>query len=88
MPGSVFIWDIENLSNESKIISITFTFQNGIGEKGDKDGGCWSQVFKESVTNGSVFGVLINHAISKMRYTFGISAREKVGHFALLLNLF
>ncbi|KAK6617312.1 hypothetical protein RUM44_005643 [Polyplax serrata] len=77
VPGSVFIWDIENLSNESKIISITFTFQNGIGEKGDKDGGCWSQVFKESVTNGSVFGVLINHAISKMRYTFGISAREK-----------
>lgn len=68
------MWNVENNSGEMKHISITFTFQNGIGEKGDKKAGCWSEIFK----NGDVSGGLIHHSIDEMPYTFGVSAREKV----------
>lgn len=75
IPGAVFVWNVRNNSNETKRISITFSFQNGIGEKGDRNGGCWSEVFK----NGDVSGGMIHHSVDGMGYTFGVSAREKAG---------
>ena len=74
IPGVAFIWNVQNNSCESKTISITFTFQNGIGEKGDRNPGCWSEIFKD----GDVSGGMIHHCIDDMPYTFSISAREKV----------
>lgn len=74
IPGAVFIWNVQNNSNEKKTISITFTFQNGIGDEGDNLPGCWSEVFSDN----NVAGGLIHHYISDMKYTFGISAQEKV----------
>lgn len=38
MPGAVFIWTVENKSEEVKNVSITFTFKNGTGGKKDSKG--------------------------------------------------
>ena len=33
LPCAVFVWDVENTGAEEKTVSITFTFENGIGRK-------------------------------------------------------
>lgn len=80
MPCAVFVWTVENDSGEDKSVSITFTFQNGVGEGSDKAGGCWSEHFHTapSETERGSQGVLIHHSVGDMGYTFAIAAAEKV----------
>lgn len=72
------MWSVVNNSSEEKTVSITFTFQNGIGEKGDRIGGCWSEGF----TAGSELkatGQIIHHKIDDMGYAFAVAAADRVG---------
>lgn len=38
MPCAVFIWSIENTSDEERTVTIALTFKNGIGTNDDKRG--------------------------------------------------
>ncbi|XP_065333183.1 non-lysosomal glucosylceramidase [Cloeon dipterum] len=71
LPCAVFVWDVENGSNEDLQISITMTFKNGTGGKDDKKGNCWTEAFDEA--GGDVKGVMIHQVIRAMRCTYGIA---------------
>lgn len=78
LPAAVFVWDIQNNSPDPKLVKITFTFQNGIGDKCDKAAGCSSEEFSRTFSGQKISGVLIHHEVDEMPYTFAVSAAEKV----------
>ena len=45
IPAAVFVWTVENTSNEPLDVSILFTFQNGDGGPEDAAGGHFNKVF-------------------------------------------
>lgn len=74
VPGGVFVWSVENNSNELLYVSITFTVKNGTGSKNDKKGGCWNEQFERSECKVSVKGILMNQLINNMPCTYAVSA--------------
>ena len=59
-------------------MSLTFSFQNGQGEKEDKEGGVWSEPFSSTDNPDKVSGVMIHQMFKKMGCVYGIAARHKV----------
>ncbi|PVD19748.1 hypothetical protein C0Q70_20239 [Pomacea canaliculata] len=93
LPVAVFVWEIENLGKEEVEASITFTFKNGQGIKGDQAGGCWNTPFlcqySEEADNSSTVkgngggafahGVTIHQTISGLPCTYNVAAACKPG---------
>lgn len=63
-----------NNSDEEKTVSITFTFQNGVGEKSDRLGGCWTEGFRKDNLRGQI----IHHKIDDMDYSFAVASSNTV----------
>lgn len=78
LPVGVFIWEVENNSEEPVDVSIMFTLQNGTGTKGDRSGGHWNEPFALQDGRERVAGVLLHHCTPVNPFTFAVAAREKV----------
>ncbi|XP_046752311.1 non-lysosomal glucosylceramidase [Diprion similis] len=74
LPCAVFVWDVENRSDQDLFVSITFTFRNGNGNKTiDKEGDKWNEHFDG---DEGVSGVMIHQEIRGMPCTYAISSRS------------
>lgn len=74
LPCAVFIWQIENGSDQDLNVSITFTFRNGTGnDKSDQPGMKWNEHFDHV---DGVSGVMIHQEVNDMRCTYAISSRS------------
>lgn len=72
LPCAVFIWNIENVCDMERKVSITFTFKNGTGnKKQDAEGNPESTLFSQ----GSAKGANINQTIAGMHCTYSISSK-------------
>lgn len=78
-PSAVFVWSVDNQSEEDIDVSIMFTFKNGRGVKEDTQGGCWNQFFyqSEELAAEAISGVTIHQTIQNMACTYGIAARHQ-----------
>lgn len=72
LPCAVFVWNIENVCDKERKVSITFTFKNGTGnKKQDAEGNAESQLFSQ----GSAKGANINQTIAGMRCNYSIASK-------------
>ncbi|CAG9765704.1 unnamed protein product [Ceutorhynchus assimilis] len=77
LPCAVFVWDIENIGDEERSVTISLTFKSGTGTK---------KLDKESTSSSKCFayqnleGVILYHALEKMlcAYTLAIKSTDKV----------
>ncbi|XP_072216090.1 non-lysosomal glucosylceramidase [Excalfactoria chinensis] len=88
LPVGVFIWEVENSSDEPVDVSIMFTLQNGTGTKGDGSGGHWNEPFALQDGGERVAGVLLHHCTPVNPFTFAVAAREKAGTVITHLTAF
>ncbi|XP_075043493.1 non-lysosomal glucosylceramidase [Mixophyes fleayi] len=79
LPLAVFIWDVENSSDEETEVSIMFTMRNGSGAKSDQAGRHWNEPFNLHKNGDPVSGVLLHHCSSSNPFTLGIAVRERPG---------
>ncbi|XP_031340395.1 non-lysosomal glucosylceramidase isoform X3 [Photinus pyralis] len=73
LPCAVFIWNIENISNEERKVTIAFTFKNGMSDLTSKSTPCSTQSF--SYLDSS--GVTLRNYIEKMPCTYALAAKLK-----------
>lgn len=72
LPCAVFVWTVENVCDEARTVSITFTFKNGTGnKKQDAEGKASSSLFSE----GNAKGVAIQQIIAEMPCTYNLACR-------------
>lgn len=72
LPCAVFVWSVENVGEEERTVSLTFTFKNGTGnKKQDAEGNPTSTLFSE----GNAKGVTINQVISEMPCSYNLACR-------------
>ncbi|KAF7989594.1 hypothetical protein HCN44_008268 [Aphidius gifuensis] len=71
LPCAVFVWEINNMSDQELDISITFTFQSGIGGKTKKEYK-WNESFEYK---NNISGVMIHQTLSSMPCTYVIGSR-------------
>lgn len=72
LPCAVFVWSVENVCDQERKVSITFTFKNGTGnKKQDAEGGAESQLISE----GNAKGVSIRQKISEMPCSYNLACR-------------
>uniref|UniRef100_A0A1I7YIE9 Non-lysosomal glucosylceramidase n=2 Tax=Steinernema glaseri TaxID=37863 RepID=A0A1I7YIE9_9BILA len=73
LPTTVFVFDVENESDDSLEVSIAFTFRNGTGYKKWKaEAECYSRTFED----GDVSGVCLEHKISGMQCNYSLSVKR------------
>lgn len=72
LPCAVFIWNVENVSDEERTVTIAFTFKNGTGSKSNK---------KPSSTKSFSYlessGVVLYNFIDKMPCAYALAAKVK-----------
>ncbi|XP_065168784.1 LOW QUALITY PROTEIN: non-lysosomal glucosylceramidase [Atheta coriaria] len=72
MPCAVFIWNVENVSTQELNVTISFTFQNGIGvSKVDSKSTCSSKPF----TYQNSEGVILYHTIDKTPSSYSLAVK-------------
>jgi non-lysosomal glucosylceramidase len=72
LPCAVFVWDITNICDEDRTVTIAFTFKNGVGDKSkDRASTCSSKAF----SLGDSEGVILYHTIDKMPCSYALSAK-------------
>ncbi|XP_068140847.1 non-lysosomal glucosylceramidase isoform X1 [Drosophila tropicalis] len=72
LPCAVFVWSAENVCDQERKVSITFTFKNGTGnKKQDAEGGAESQLINE----GHAKGVAIRQKIADMPCSYNLACR-------------
>ncbi|XP_063981220.1 non-lysosomal glucosylceramidase isoform X1 [Diachasmimorpha longicaudata] len=72
LPCAVFVWEIINTSGQDLDVSVTFTFQSGVGGKtmlGEK----WNECFEYKSTSG----VMIHQKLEEMPCTYAIGSRAR-----------
>uniref|UniRef100_A0AAR5P6H3 NLGase n=1 Tax=Dendroctonus ponderosae TaxID=77166 RepID=A0AAR5P6H3_DENPD len=77
MPCAVFVWNVENIGDEERSVTISFTFKNGTGsKKADKETSCSSKAFSYQ----NLEGVILYHKLDKMQcsYSLGVKAADGV----------
>jgi non-lysosomal glucosylceramidase len=73
LPCAVFVWNVENVCDKERKVSITFTFKNGTGNrKQDGEGNATTSTFEQ----GNVQGVQIDQTIAKMKCTYCLACKE------------
>ncbi|XP_044264175.1 non-lysosomal glucosylceramidase [Tribolium madens] len=72
LPCAVFVWDVKNISEEDRTVTIAFTFKNGVGDKSrDRASTCSSKAF--TLTDSE--GVILYHTIDKMQCSYSLAAK-------------
>ncbi|XP_030242996.1 non-lysosomal glucosylceramidase isoform X1 [Drosophila navojoa] len=72
LPCAVFVWSVQNVCDQERKVSITFTFKNGTGnKKQDAEGNPESQLIAE----GSAKGVAIRQTIGDMPCSYNLACR-------------
>ncbi|KAH8352435.1 hypothetical protein KR084_004138, partial [Drosophila pseudotakahashii] len=72
LPCAVFVWSVENVCDQERKVSITFSFKNGTGnKKQDAEGGAESQLISE----GNAKGVSIRQKIADMPCSYNLACR-------------
>lgn len=90
LPCAVFVWDVKNISDEDRTVTIAFTFKNGVGDK-SRDRSCtffslfqnfFVLFFKFPATCSSKAftladsdGVILYHTIDKMQCSYSLAAK-------------
>ncbi|KAJ8949503.1 hypothetical protein NQ314_008196 [Rhamnusium bicolor] len=76
LPCAVFVWDIENLADNERTVTISFTFKNGTGNKKvDKASTCSSKAFSYIHSEG----VVLYHTLVKMQCAYALAAKPEDG---------
>ncbi|KAK9730432.1 Glycosyl-hydrolase family 116, catalytic region [Popillia japonica] len=75
LPCAVFIWSIENTSDEERTVTIALTFKNGIGTNDDKRATCSSKQFSFLDSEG----VILYNTIDSTPCAYALSARVRDG---------
>ncbi|CAH2002818.1 unnamed protein product [Acanthoscelides obtectus] len=75
LPCAVFVWSIENVSDEQRTVTVSLTFKNGTGNKKDRNATCSSKIF--SYINSE--GVILYHTIDNMRCTYALAVKSEEG---------
>uniref|UniRef100_A0AC34RD61 Glucosylceramidase n=1 Tax=Panagrolaimus sp. JU765 TaxID=591449 RepID=A0AC34RD61_9BILA len=71
-PGSIFVFDVENNSDEAYDVSIIFTFRNGTGKRRqNEDAACSTSEFQTK----EVSGVLLKQKIDRMDCIYSIAGK-------------
>lgn len=71
-PVGVFIWNVVNLSEKDRKVSVTFTWKNGTGnKKQDNEGNSQAKSFEQS----DLRGCTINQNITGMQCNYSICAK-------------
>ncbi|XP_017769202.1 PREDICTED: non-lysosomal glucosylceramidase [Nicrophorus vespilloides] len=74
IPAAVFVWTIDNVSEEELNVTITFTFKNGIGNrKIDNKAACSSKPFSYFDSEG----VVLYHQIEKTSCSYALAAKVR-----------
>ena len=60
-PTGIFVWNVENKTEEDLELSIMFSFQNGMGTENDMKGGHSNEYFKLETKKGEIHGIKLNH---------------------------
>ncbi|XP_067928996.1 non-lysosomal glucosylceramidase-like isoform X1 [Watersipora subatra] len=79
LPVGLFVWTIENSSEQDLDISIVFTFQSGIGRrKVDNAGGMWNERFSYSPepAGQTISGIGIHQKLNEMNCTYLLAAKQ------------
>uniref|UniRef100_A0A914WLT6 Glucosylceramidase n=1 Tax=Plectus sambesii TaxID=2011161 RepID=A0A914WLT6_9BILA len=75
MPATVFVWDVENKSEQNYDVTISFTFRNGTGDKRwNQEGHCASEPFQ--IDGDDVQGIALHHTICDMPCTYVLATRQ------------
>ncbi|XP_050305415.1 non-lysosomal glucosylceramidase [Anthonomus grandis grandis] len=77
LPCAVFVWNVENVGNTERTVTISFTFKNGTGtKKSDKQSACSSKSFQYQNSEG----VILYHTIEKTpsSYTLAVKSNDKI----------
>lgn len=69
-PVGVFEWTIENNSNLERTVSLMFTFQNGLGEKFDSQGGHENKWFVDKTAEGK--------HVEGINFKYNVPAHSKI----------
>ena len=72
LPTSVWVFNVENNSQQMLKVSITLCFKNGTGTKKDKAGGVWTEYYNTD----DVHGVVIHQEMKKIPVNYCLSVRE------------
>ncbi|KAF0300940.1 Non-lysosomal glucosylceramidase [Amphibalanus amphitrite] len=79
LPCAVFVWDVENTGTEERTVSITFTFESGIGRKNSSVNCAVSSLDPEPSAAGGVSGLTIDQEIGGVPCQYVIAARTQEG---------
>lgn len=72
LPCAVFVWSAQNVCDQERKVSITFTFKNGTGNKKlDAEGNAEAQLISE----GNAKGVAIRQKINDMSCSYNLACR-------------
>lgn len=72
LPCAVFVWSVQNVCDQERKVSITFTFKNGTGnKKQDAEGNPEAQLIAE----GNAKGVAIRQTIADMPCSYNLACR-------------
>ncbi|KAL3286494.1 hypothetical protein HHI36_000999 [Cryptolaemus montrouzieri] len=72
LPCAVFEWNVKNVCENNRTVTIAFTFKNGTGNSGeDKSSACHSKSFRF----GNCEGVILFHTICGMPCSYILSAK-------------
>ncbi|KAG5894692.1 hypothetical protein JTB14_034740 [Gonioctena quinquepunctata] len=72
LPCAVFVWNVENLSENERTVTIAFTLKNGTGSKEDEKATCSSKSFSYEKTEG----VILHHTIDKMQCSYALATKS------------
>lgn len=76
LPCAIFVWTVENVSEEDRKVSLSFTFKNGTGtKKQDRAGNPTTKAFESNLTKG----VAIKQTITDMQCTYNLASLKKPG---------
>ncbi|XP_044735654.1 non-lysosomal glucosylceramidase isoform X2 [Chrysoperla carnea] len=71
LPCAVFVWTVENTCDEDRIVTISFTFKNGVENIHDS-GECTTSSFDTS----EIDGLTLKHEIHNMECTYALAAKK------------
>ncbi|XP_076260376.1 non-lysosomal glucosylceramidase [Rhynchophorus ferrugineus] len=72
LPCAIFVWNVENVCDDERTVSISFTFKNGTGtRKVDRQSTSSSKAFSYQNTEG----VILYHTIDKLRCSYSLAIK-------------
>ncbi|CAH1113965.1 unnamed protein product [Psylliodes chrysocephalus] len=73
LPCAVFVWNVKNVCNAQRTVTIAFTFKNGTGNPSDNKATCSSKSFVYENSEG----VILYNNLDTIQCTYALSAKTK-----------